>query len=116
MYRHSCQPCNGLSEPKGMLTAAQVLALTGLELIRSPQLLARAKTAFRQHAGGQPPTALPCRMPLWTPGWKPAPGVRLKEAADRSADGARRSATRGRETLLRKQEQSSTCPSRSTWR
>jgi hypothetical protein len=30
-----------------------VLALTGLELIRSPQLLARAKTEFRQYAGGQ---------------------------------------------------------------
>lgn len=37
-----------------MLTAARVLALTGLELIRSPPLLARAKTEFRQHAGGQP--------------------------------------------------------------
>jgi aminobenzoyl-glutamate utilization protein B len=39
---------------KGMLTAAKVLALTGMELIRRPELVAKAKAEHRQHTGGRP--------------------------------------------------------------
>jgi aminobenzoyl-glutamate utilization protein B len=39
---------------KGMLTAAQVLALTGLEDIRSPALVSRATAEPHEHTSGQP--------------------------------------------------------------
>jgi hypothetical protein len=39
---------------KGMLTAAKVLALTGLEVIRRPDLAARARAELRKQIGGRP--------------------------------------------------------------
>jgi aminobenzoyl-glutamate utilization protein B len=38
---------------KGMLTAAKVLALTGLEVIRRPELADRARQELRQQTGGR---------------------------------------------------------------
>jgi aminobenzoyl-glutamate utilization protein B len=39
---------------KGMLAAARVLALTGLEVVRHPDLAARAKAELRAHTSSQP--------------------------------------------------------------
>jgi aminobenzoyl-glutamate utilization protein B len=39
---------------KGMLSAAKILALTGLEVVRHPEAIARGKAELRAHTGGKP--------------------------------------------------------------
>ena len=39
---------------KGMRTAARALALTGLEVVRHPEVAEQAKSELRRHTGGRP--------------------------------------------------------------